>query len=105
VNKVILMGRLGADPDYKPVSAGHACNLSVATVERWKDKDGSKKERTEWHRIVVYGPLADACAKHVSKGSQVLIEGRLHTRSWEDKDGKKKYQTEVIAASVTFLDS
>lgn len=104
VNKVIIVGRLGADPEVKNVGAGSTvARLSVATSENWTDKEGHKQERTEWHRIVVWGKLAEICGKHLAKGRQVYVEGRLQTRSWEDQQGQKKYSTEVVANTVQFL--
>jgi single-strand DNA-binding protein len=104
VNKVIIVGRLGADPEVKTVSGGNTvARLSVATSENWTDRDGQKQERTEWHRVVVWGKLADLCGKYLSKGRQVYLEGRLQTRSWEDQQGQKKYTTEVVAQTVQFL--
>jgi single-strand DNA-binding protein len=104
VNKVIIVGRLGADPEVKTVSGGtQVARLSVATSETWNDRDGNKQERTEWHRVVVWGKLADLCGKYLSKGRQVYLEGRLQTRSWEDQQGQKKYTTEVVAQTVQFL--
>lgn len=104
INKVIIIGRLGADPELKTVSNGNnVARLSVATSETWVDKDGQKQERTEWHRIVVWGKLADLCGKYLTKGRQVYLEGRLQTRSWEDPQGQKKYTTEVVANAVQFL--
>ena len=106
VNKVIIVGRLGADPDVKAVGQGSTVTkLSVATSENWVDKEGQKQERTEWHRVVVWGKLAEICGKHLSKGRQVYVEGRLQTRSWEDQQGQKKYSTEVVANTVQFLGS
>lgn len=105
VNKVILLGRLGAEPEIRQTSSGaEVCNFSLATSEKWKDKDGIEQEKTEWHRIVVFGKLAEICAKYLAKGKQAYIEGRIQTRSWE-KDGHKNYTTEVIAVSVQFLGS
>lgn len=104
VNKVILVGRLGADPEIKTVGSGQTvARLSLATSENWTGKDGQKQERTEWHRIVVWGRQAENCGKHLSKGRQVYIEGRLQTRSWEDPQGQKKYSTEIVASTVQFL--
>ena len=104
VNKVILVGRLGADPEVKTVTSGQTvCRLSVATSENWTDRDGQKQERTEWHRIVVWGRLAEICGQHLSKGRQVYVEGRLQTRSWEDQQGQKRYTTETVANTVQFL--
>ncbi len=103
VNKVIIVGRLGADPETKQVgNGGTVARLSVATSENWVDKEGQKQERTEWHRIVVWGKLAEICGRHLAKGRQVYVEGRLQTRSWED-NGTKKYSTEVVANTVQFL--
>ena len=104
VNKVILVGRLGADPELKVVGQGSSvARLSLATSESWTGKDGQKQERTEWHRVVVWGKLADICGKHLSKGRQVYVEGRIQTRSWEDQQGQKRYSTEVVANTVQFL--
>jgi single-strand DNA-binding protein len=104
VNKVILVGRLGADPEVKTVSGGNTvARLSVATSENWTDREGQRQERTEWHRVVVWGKLAELCGKYLAKGRQVYLEGRLQTRSWEDSQGQKKYTTEVIASTVQFL--
>jgi single-strand DNA-binding protein len=104
VNKVIIVGRLGTDPEVRSVgSGGTVTRLSVATSENWVDKEGHKQERTEWHRIVVWGRLAEICGKHLSKGRQVYVEGRLQTRSWEDQQGQKKYSTEIVANTVQFL--
>ena len=104
VNKVIIIGRLGADPEVKTVSGDNTvARLSVATSENWTDRNGQKQERTEWHRIVVWGRLADLCGKYLSKGRQVYLEGRLQTRSWEDQQGQKRYTTEIVANTVQFL--
>ncbi len=104
VNKVIIVGRLGADPELKAVGSGSVARLSIATSENWVDKEGQKQERTEWHRIVVWGRLAEICGKHLSKGRQVYVEGRLQTRSWDDQtSGQKKYATEIVANTVQFL--
>lgn len=104
VNKVIIVGRLGSDPELKTISTGNnVARLSVATSDQWTDKDGQKQERTEWHRIVVWGKLAELCGKYLSKGRQVYVEGRLQTRSWEDPQGVKKYTTEIVAQTVQFL--
>jgi single-strand DNA-binding protein len=106
VNKVILVGHLGADPDmrYTPSGAG-VCEFRLATSESWKDKNGQRQERTEWHRIVVWGKMAEICAKYLAKGRQVYIEGRIQTRSWDDKEGQKRYMTEIVANEVQFLSS
>jgi single-strand DNA-binding protein len=104
VNKVILVGNLGADPELKYTPSNRpVCNLSVATNDVWKDKAGQKQERTEWHRVTVWGEPAENCAKYLAKGRMVYIEGRLQTRSWDDKEGKKRYTTEVVSDRVVFL--
>jgi len=104
VNKVILVGNLGADPDMRYTPSGQGvCELRVATSESWNDKNGQRQERTEWHRIVVWGKRAEVCSKYLSKGRQVYVEGRIQTRSYDDKDGNKRYITEIIAADVQFL--
>ena len=104
VNKVIIVGRLGADPETKQVgNGGTVSRLSIATSEQWVDKEGQKQERTEWHRVVVWGKLAEICGRHLAKGRQVYVEGRLQTRSWEDQQGQKRYSTEVVASTVQFL--
>jgi single-strand DNA-binding protein len=106
VNKVILVGRLGADPELKKIGNDQSvAKLSVATSENWVGKDGQKQERTEWHRVTVWGRQAENCAKHLAKGRQVYVEGRLQTRSWEDQQGQKKYSTEIVASTVQFLGS
>lgn len=106
VNKVILIGNLGADPEKRYTGTGLAvCNLRIATTDRWTDKQGAKQEKTEWHRVVVYGAQAENCEKYLAKGRQVYIEGNLRTRQWEDKEGQTRYTTEVAARSVQFLGS
>lgn len=105
VNKVILVGRLGQDPELKSVGNSQSvARLNVATSEAWTDKNGQKQERTEWHRVVVWGRQAENCAKHLAKGRQVYVEGRLQTRKWED-NGQTKYSTEIVANTVQFLGS
>ena len=104
VNKVIIVGNLGRDPELRYIQSGQAvANFSVATNEKWKDKDGNNQERTEWHRIVVWGKSAENCAQYLQKGRSVYIEGKLQTREWEDKDGNKRSTTEVVAQAVQFL--
>jgi single-strand DNA-binding protein len=104
VNKVILVGRLGQTPEVKYTPSGAAvANFSVATNETWVDKSGQKQERTEWHRVVVWGKTAELCQQYLSKGRQVYLEGKLQTRQWQDKDGQTKYTTEVQAQTVQFL--
>jgi single-strand DNA-binding protein len=104
INKVILVGRLGTDPEVKTITGGNTvARLSLATSESWMDKGGQKQERTEWHRIVVWGKLAELCGRYLSKGRQVYVEGRLQTRQWEDQQGQKRYTTEIVAGTVQFL--
>ncbi len=104
VNKVILVGRLGSDPEVKTISQGQTvAKISVATSESWTGKDGQKQERTEWHRVTVWGKLAEICGKHLTKGRQVYVEGKLQTRSWEDQQGQKRYATDIVASTVQFL--
>jgi single-strand DNA-binding protein len=103
VNKVILIGNLGGDPETRTVNDTTVTSMSLATTETWKDKNGQKQERTEWHRINVWGPQGENVAKYLSKGSKAYVEGKLETRSYE-KDGQKKYSTEVRADRVVFLD-
>jgi len=104
VNKVILVGNLGRDPELRYTQNGSAVtNFTLATNEKWRDKDGNNQERTEWHRIVVWGRSAENCAQYLQKGSPVFIEGRLQTREWEDKEGNKRNTTEINALSVQFL--
>ena len=106
VNKAIVLGRLGADPEVRYTQDGKAiCSLSIATPEEWKDKEtGEKREKTEWHRIVSFGRLAEICGEYLSKGRQVYIEGRLQTRSWE-KDGVTRYTTEIVAGIMQMCGS
>jgi single-strand DNA-binding protein len=104
VNKVILIGNLGKDPEVRFTPSGAAVsNFNIATNESWTDKSGQKQERTEWHRIVVWGKLAELCGEYLKKGRQCYVEGRLQTREWTDKEGKKNYTTEVVAQTVQFL--
>lgn len=106
VNKVMLIGRLGQDPELKYTASGTpVSNFSMATNESWSDKSGQRQERTEWHRIVVWGKLAEICHQYLNKGRQAFIEGSLQTRSWEDQNGNKRYSTEVVAKNVQFLGS
>ncbi len=106
VNKAIIVGRLGRDPEIRYTPSGAAvANFSVATSEEWKDKEtGEKQERTEWHRVVAWRRLGEICGEYLRKGSQVYIEGRLQTRDWEDRDGNKRYTTEIVAQSMQMLD-
>ena len=107
VNKAIVVGRLGRDPEVRYTPDGTAvANFSVATSEEWKDKaTGEKRERTEWHRIVAFRRLGEICGEYLSKGRQVYIEGRIQTRDWEDKDGIKRYSTEIVASQMQMLGS
>ena len=106
VNKVILVGNLGSDPELRSTPSGTSvCEFRLATNESWKGKDGQSQDRTEWHRIVVWGRLGENCSKFLSKGRQVFLEGRLQTRSWEDKEGNKRYTTQIVARDVQFLGS
>ncbi len=104
VNKVIVLGNLGAKPELKYLPSGQAvCEMRIATTETYTDRQEQKQERTEWHRVVVWGKMAENCAKYLDKGRQVYVEGRLQTRSWDDKEGKKQYMTETVANQVVFL--
>ena len=105
VNKVILVGNLGRDPELRYTQNGQAVvNFTLATSENWKDKNtGERQERTEWHRIVVWGRAGENCAQYLSKGRTVYVEGRLQTREWEDKEGQKRRTTEINAQTVQFL--
>ncbi|MBI2820788.1 MAG: single-stranded DNA-binding protein [Acidobacteria bacterium] len=106
VNKVILVGRLGKDPEVRYTPSGAAvANFSVATDETWKDKSGEKQQRTEWHNIVVWGKLAEICGQYLTKGKLVYLEGRLQTREWDDRDGNKRRTTEVVASDMVMLGS
>ena len=104
VNKVILIGNLGADPELKHTNSGMAvCTLSVATTDKKKDQSGEWTESTEWHRVNIWKNVAESCAKYLRKGSKIYVEGKLGTRSWE-QDGVKRYSTEITAFTVQFLD-
>ena len=106
VNKVILIGNLGRDPEtrYMP-DGGAVTNVSIATTESWKDKNGETQEKTEWHRVAFFGKLAEIAGEYLKKGSQVYVEGRLQTRKWQDKDGQDKYTTEIVADRMQMLGS
>ena len=105
VNKVILIGNLGGDPTVRFTPTGTAvANFNIATTERFTNKSGEKEERTEWHRIVAWGKLAEICQQYLKKGKQVYVEGRLQTRSWEDSDSKKHSRTELVANEMIILD-
>ena len=104
VNKAILVGNLGRDPELRHTPNGQAVvNFTLATSESWTDKSGERQERTEWHRIVVWGRQAEMCNQYLSKGRTVYVEGRIQTREWEDKDGNKRYTTEINANNVNFI--
>lgn len=107
VNKVILLGNLGADPEVRYTPSGTAvANFRVATTEEWKDKNsGEKQTRTEWHKVVAFGRLGEICGEYLHKGKQVYLEGRLQTKSWEDQEGNKRWTTEVIAQAMQMLGS
>ncbi|HUQ27380.1 MAG TPA: single-stranded DNA-binding protein [Usitatibacter sp.] len=106
VNKVIIVGNLGRDPETRYMPEGGAItNISVATTEKWKDKNGEMQEKTEWHRVAFFGKLAEIAGEYLKKGSQVYVEGRLQTRKWQDKDGQDKYMTEIVANQMQMLGS
>jgi single-strand DNA-binding protein len=106
VNKVILVGNVGRDPEIRYMPSGDAmANLSLATTDTWKDKNGEKQEKTEWHRVVIFGKTAEIAGQYVKKGSQIYIEGRLQTRKWTDKEGQEKYSTEIVADRMQMLGS
>lgn len=106
VNKVILVGRLGKDPEVRYTQDGAMItNFSIATDEQWKDKNGEKVQKTEWHKIVTYRKLAEICGEYLKKGKLVFIEGRLQTKTWEDKEGVTRYTTEIVANEMKMLDS
>lgn len=106
VNKTILLGNLGKDPDLKFLPNGDAvCNFSIATTDSWKNKDGTKQEKTEWHNIVLYRKLAEIAGEYLRKGSSVYIEGSLQTRKWTNKEGQERYTTEIIGNSMQMLGS
>lgn len=106
LNKVMLIGRLGQDPELRYTAAGTAvCNFSIATSEKWKNQEGVPQEKTEWHKITVWSKLAELCNQYLAKGKQVYVEGKLQTTSWDDKDGVKRYTTGITADTVRFLES
>lgn len=105
LNKAMIIGRLGNDPEVRYAQSGTAMgNFNLATNEAWTDKTGQRQEKTEWHRIVVFGKQAENCAKYLKKGRQAYVEGRIQTREWEDRDGNKRTTTEIVAQTVQFLD-
>ncbi len=104
VNKAILVGNLGKDPELRYTPAGQpVASFSLATTERWSDKNGQRQDRTEWHNIVVWGKLAELANQYLKKGRSAYVEGRITTRSWDDRDGNKKYRTEIVANQIQFL--
>jgi single-strand DNA-binding protein len=103
VNKVVILGNVGQDPEYKALQNGGVVSLSVATTESWTGKDGQRQEKTEWHRCTAFGKLADIIRDYVRKGSKVYLEGKLQTRSWE-QDGIKRYATEIVISELQMLD-
>jgi single-strand DNA-binding protein len=104
VNKVILVGRLGKDPETRYMTNGEAVtNVSLATSENWKDKNGEKQERTEWHNLVFYRRLAEIAGEYLRKGSQIFVEGKIQTRKWQDKEGKDRYTTEIVVNEMQML--
>ena len=106
LNKVMIIGNLGADPEMRYTQSGTpVCNFNVATTERYKNKDGEQVEETEWHRIVAWQRLAEICGEYLNTGSKVYIEGKIQTRKWQDKDGNDRYTTEIVAREMKMLDS
>lgn len=104
VNKVILIGNLGAAPELRYTASGQAvANLRLATTERWVNKSGERTENTEWHRVVAWGKLAETCGQYLQKGKQVYIEGKIRTRQWQDQSGQKRYTTEIVANNLVML--
>ena len=104
VNKVILIGNLGADPETRYLPSGDAVtNIRIATTENWKDKSGERQEHTEWHRISFFGKTAEISAEYLKKGSPVYVEGRIRTRKWQDKEGQDRYSTEIVADRMQLL--
>jgi single-strand DNA-binding protein len=106
INKVILIGNLGKDPETRYLPSGDAVtNITVATTDTWKDKSGEKQEHTEWHRVAFFGKLAEIAGEYLKKGSPVYVEGRIRTRKWQDKEGQDRYSTEIIADRMQLLGS
>ena len=104
VNKVILIGRLGKDPETRYMTSGEAVtNATLATSENWKDKNGEKQEKTEWHNLVFYRRLAEIAGEYLKKGSQIYVEGKLQTRKWQTKEGQDRYTTEIVVNEMTML--
>ena len=106
VNKAIIVGRLGGDPELRFIPSGRAvANFNIATDAVWKDREGNRQKQTEWHRIVVWGKTAESLAEYLTKGKQIYVEGRLQTRQWDDKDGNKRYTTEIRGDRIVLLSS
>ncbi len=106
VNKVILVGNLGANPEVRYTQGGQTvANLRLATTERWTDRNGQKQEQTEWHRVVVWGKQAEIVSQYLTKGRQIYVEGRIRTRQWQDQQGQKRYTTEIVAQTIQMLGS
>ena len=106
VNKAVIIGSLGNDPELRASKDGNACcNFNVATNEEWRDKNGEKQSRTEWHRIVTWGKLAEICGQYLTKGSSVYLEGKIQTRKWQNKEGVDQYTTEIVAGEMQMLGS
>ncbi len=104
MNKVLLIGNLGKDPEVRYTASGRAmATFTLATAMRWKDQDGNEQERTEWHRIVAWGNLGEICGKYLSKGRQIFVEGRIQSRDWEDQDGNKRTTVEIVANDLIML--
>ena len=104
VNKAILIGHLGKDPEIRYAQSGTAVtNFSLATNEVWNNQEGQRQEKTEWHRVVAFGKLAEICGQYLTKGKQVYVEGKLQTRTWDDRDGNKRSTTEIVASNVVML--
>ncbi len=106
LNKVMLIGNLGADPEVRSTGSGQSvATMRMATTEHWTDKTGQKAEKTEWHRVIAWGKQAELCKEYLTKGRQIYVDGKLQTREWTDKDGNKRWTTEVVATRVLFLGS
>lgn len=105
MNKVLICGNLGADPEIRDGKSGEVANLRVATTEKWLDRSGDRQEHTEWHRVVFFGRTAGVCREYLFKGSKVLIEGRIQTRKWQGQDGQDRYATEIVGGRLEMLGS
>jgi len=104
MNRATIIGRLGADPETRDAGGSQVCNLRIATTDKWTDRDGRQQERTEWHRVVVWGKQAELCQRYLNKGRLVAVEGSIESRKWTDKDGQERFTTEIKAQRVEFLD-